>query len=145
MVVVSFAAGLISGFILLRYYAGILRSAKDGFDGVSSLASEGKKSISGTPRDAAMSGAAVGQVVWISATPLSHTRVHNVCPGATVEEALTLIKGLARLSPTTVIVDGLDGLEPPGSTEVTTAVVDELKLLSPSPVHIFLPDGGVAS
>ena len=136
---ISFALGLILGFVLFKYRPERSRSVKKRFYGVLATSPAGASNFA-TSREAAIAWTSVGQVVWISATPLMHSRVYNVRSGATVEEALTFIEKVARLSPTVVIIDGLDGLEAAGSRESPTAVVDELKTLSPSPVHIFLPE-----
>jgi|GEM_PF-5725447 len=93
-----------------------------------------------TARDTAVACSKIGQVAWVSGTPLSYERIHNIPAGVTVNEALSVIKHLEKLSYTTVVIDGLDGLEPAGLSESPTSVVDELKASSPCPVHLFLPD-----
>jgi hypothetical protein len=144
MIVASLTIGLISGFTLLRYCISRSRSEIVGFSRASAVPPTEADLSYDTPLEAAIAGAEFGQVVWVSGTPLVHTRVHNIRPGSTVEETLTIIKVLTKLSPTTVVVNGLAGLEPPGSAEAPNAVVDELLANSPSPVHIFLPAVGVA-
>jgi hypothetical protein len=144
MVPLSFTLGLISGFTLLILYT--QRSKSRAPKSPSVIA--GTKTIEAesydTPLAAAKALTAIGQVVWISDSTLNLPRVHNTRVGATVEEAIATIDRLSKLSPTTVVVDGVGGLEASGSNEETNAVVEELSSLSGAPVFIFPSDGNLS-